>query len=114
MWMAALITLAMGPAVAFAQPAANPDDVSKGHYLAVMVCSICHVAAPDQERMPMLKPPAPPFAEIAQRADTNAASLTKFISTTHRGLDSPAGMPNPRLADYQVEEVVAYILSLRK
>jgi len=111
---AVLVMLGMGHATAFAQTAQNSDEVAKGHYLAVMVCSICHVAAPDQEHPPMMKPPAPPFAEIAQRPDVTEASLTKFIATTHRGLDHPAGMPNPDLADYQIKEVVAYILSLRK
>lgn len=111
---ALLVMLWMGHSAAFAQAAANTDDVSKGHYLAVMICSICHVAAPDQSHPPMLSPPASPFAEIAQRPDINEASLTKFITTTHRGLDHPTGMPNPDLADYQVKEVVAYILSLRK
>ena len=114
MLSAVLVTLWLGHSAAFAQGATNSADVSKGHHLAVMVCSICHVGAPDQERPPVLRPPAPPFAEIAQRPGTTEASLTKFISTTHRGLDNPAGMPSPDLADYQVNEVVAYILSLRK
>lgn len=109
-----LITLWMAHCSAFAQAGTSSDEVGKGHYLAVAICSICHVAAPDQAHLPMLKPPAPPFASIAQRPDTSEQSLTKFITTTHRGLDSPAGMPNPDLADYQVKEVVAYILSLRK
>ena len=33
--------------------------------------------------------------------------------TTHRGLDNPAGMPNPELMDYQIKEIVAYMASLR-
>jgi hypothetical protein len=72
------------------------------------------VAASDQRFMPVLQPPAPSFDSIAQRNDTNADSLRTFITTTHRGLDHPKGMPNPYLADYQITQVVAYILSLRK
>lgn len=109
-----LIFLSMGISAALAQQGSQGDEVSQGHYVAAEICSICHLAAPDQAQLPLLKPPAPPFAAIAQRPDINAQSLTKFITTTHRGLDHPAGMPNPDLADFQVKQVVAYILSLRK
>ena len=36
------------------------------------------------------------------------------MTTTHRGLDNPNGMPNAELLDYQVRQVTAYLLSLRK
>ena len=103
--------LAAGPA--FAQ-GATADDIRKGHDLAALVCGNCHVAAADQRFTPVLNPPAPSFESIAQRPGTTAESLEKFMVTTHRGLDNPAGMPNPYLMDYQVKEVVAYMLSLRK
>jgi mono/diheme cytochrome c family protein len=90
------------------------DEVSKGHHLALMVCSICHVAAADQENTPMLHPPGPSFESIAQRKDVDAVSLENFLNTTHRNLASQKGMPNPQLMEFQVKEVVAYLLSLRK
>jgi cytochrome c1 len=93
---------------------ATAGDIRKGHDLASTVCAICHVGAPDQAHKPLMNPPAPSFESIAQRKDINADSLRKFITTTHRGLDSPVGMPNPDLMDFQVKDVVAYILSLRK
>ena len=96
---------------AYAQTGAE-DGIQKGHQLAATICAICHVGAADQPYRPIMKPPAPSFASIAQRMD--AESLTKFIATTHRGLDTPKGMPNPELMDYQVKQVVAYILSLHK
>ena len=95
---------------AFAQPDAK-DEVQKGHQLAATICAVCHVAAADQPYPPIMQPPAPSFTSIAQRMD--AESLTKFVATTHRGLDTPKGMPNPQLMDYQIKQVVAYILSLR-
>jgi len=99
---------------AWAQAGDASDEVRKGHHLAALVCAICHVAAADQPYEPVLRPPAPSFASIAQRMDLDAAKLQKFIATTHRGLDEPNGMPNPELLDSQVKEVVAYLLSLRK
>jgi len=41
-------------------------------------------------------------------------SLTRFLTTTHRGLDNPQGMPNPDFMDYQIKQIVAYFLSLYK
>jgi len=90
------------------------EDIQNGHRLAVTICATCHLAAPDQASLPKLKPPAPSFASIAQRKDTTADSLRHFLTTTHRGLDAPKGMPDLDLMDYQLKELTAYILSLRK
>jgi hypothetical protein len=109
-----LVALWIGVCSASGQETTSADDLRKGHQLAIMVCAFCHVAAPDQARMPILNPPAPSFESIAQRTDISAEWLEKFISTTHRGLDNPSGMPNPSLLDYQVKEVTVYLLSLRK
>jgi mono/diheme cytochrome c family protein len=90
----------------------NAEDVQKGHTLAIRVCAVCHVAAPDQPSEPMLSPPAPSFASIVRQKTFDAESLTRFLTTTHRGLDNPKGMPNPELADFQIKDIVAYFLSL--
>jgi mono/diheme cytochrome c family protein len=114
-WMRAASALSLIFWVSLLSASAQPNaggEVQKGHQLAATICAICHVAAADQPYPPIMKPPAPSFASIAQRMD--AESLTKFITTTHRGLDTPKGMPNPELMDYQVKQVVVYILSLRK
>jgi mono/diheme cytochrome c family protein len=90
------------------------DEVARGHHLATLICSACHVAAPDQNFEPILRPPAPPFVSIAQRSNVTADFLRTFLATTHRDISSPNGMPNPQLLDYQIKEISAYILSLRK
>lgn len=112
----AMAAAALGAAVATAaaQDSQTADEISQGHHLAVEVCAICHVAATDQRGQPILHPPAPPFASIMQRKDVSAEWLTNFLKTTHRGLDAPSGMPNPDLADFQIKQVVAYMMSLRK
>jgi mono/diheme cytochrome c family protein len=96
------------------QEANTADDVRTGHFLAITLCSGCHVAGADQPKEPIIQPRAPSFESIAQRKDVNAASLQLFMNTTHRGLDNPKGMPNPSMPDYDVKLVVSYILSLRK
>jgi mono/diheme cytochrome c family protein len=92
----------------------NTDDVQKGHLLASTICAVCHVAAPDQPHQPIMTPPAPSFASIVRQKTFDAESLTRFMKTTHRGLDNPLGMPKPELMDYQIKEIVAYFISLYK
>jgi mono/diheme cytochrome c family protein len=89
------------------------DNIQNGRFLAVMMCSSCHVVGPDQLVEPILRPPAPPFDSIAQRRNANAEAIRTFLATTHRNIGNPAGMPNPALLDSQSSQVVAYILSLR-
>ena len=111
LWGLAVLALAVCSAGGQERPT---DEVQKGHQLAIILCANCHVAAPDQPSMPVLNPATPSFQALAQRRDLTSAGLEKFITTTHRGLDNPNGMPNPSLADYQVKQVIAYLLSLRK
>lgn len=99
---------------AWGQEGNSAAEIRAGHQLAAMLCGTCHVATPDQPFMPILNPPAPSFESIVQRKDLNADWLKNFLTTTHRGLDMPNGMPNPYLADYQVKQVIAYLMSLRK
>jgi len=99
---------------AWTQEKTDATEVSAGHRLAILVCANCHLAAQDQPNEPILRPPAEPFASIARKNSVNADWLQSYLKTTHRGLDNPKGMPNPDLLDFQVRQVSAYILTLRK
>jgi len=109
-----LVALAVAAGSAHAQDVGLANDVQQGHRLAVAVCSLCHDAAPDQEIEPILRPPAPSFRSIAQRDNVNADSLRLFLTRTHKDIGTATGMPNPQLMDFQIREVIAYLLSLRK
>jgi mono/diheme cytochrome c family protein len=109
-WLVALC-LVSGPAWGQDRVA---DDIRQGRDLAIKVCAYCHIAARDQPFKPILQPPASSLESIAQRKTTTADSLRVFITTTHRGLDKPKGMPSLELLEDQVRQVAAYILSLRK
>lgn len=87
------------------------DKVAAGHNFALAVCAACHQVAKDQSSKPLLNPPAPSFTMIAQRTNLTEAVLRQFLSSTHGNAGST--MPNPQLVDYQVDELIAYILSLR-
>jgi len=109
-----LIVLFVTACAVWGEEGANSDEVRAGHKLAVLVCGSCHVAAADQPNEPILRTPAASFESIAQRKDVSADWIESFLKTTHRGLDNPNGMPNPQLLDFQIKQVTAYLLSLRK
>jgi mono/diheme cytochrome c family protein len=111
--LAALSILAIADP-AWAQMVNSADTARKGHDLATIACSHCHQVAVDQRATSVLASPAPSFDSIAQRSDINADRLEHFITSTRRNLDHPTDMPNPYLLEYQVQQVVTYILSLRK
>jgi mono/diheme cytochrome c family protein len=106
------ISATAGPALA--QMVNSADTARKGHQLATVACANCHRVAVDQHAAPLVVPPAPSFEAIAQWPGINSDVLEHFITTTRRSADHPTGMPNPYLLEYQVREVVTYILSLRK
>jgi mono/diheme cytochrome c family protein len=109
------LTLAVACGVAASAQAqeAKTNLVAAGHDLAVQVCAACHVVENDQKSPPIMKPPAPSFSAIAQRNDQSESSLRKFLSTLHRSIARNSKMPNWLLADFQIDEIVAYILSLK-
>jgi mono/diheme cytochrome c family protein len=109
-----LVAFGLVASTVWAQEASVTDDVQQGHQLAVLVCSNCHIAAHDQPFVPILRPSAPSFESVAQRNNTSADSLRTFLTTTHRDIKNPEGMSNPQLLDFQIKQVAAYILSLRK
>ena len=109
-----LVALGVVAGAAWAQESNVTDDVQQGHRLAVMICSNCHAAANDQPFQPILRQPAPPFESLAQRSTITADSVRTFLTATHRDISNPEGMPNPQLLDFQINQVTAYLLSLRK
>ena len=88
-------------------------DTRLGRDIALKLCATCHVVAEDQESAPLLKPPAPSFAEIAARPATNEASLREFLGKPHSEARRTSKMPLFTLGEFQIAPLVAYIESLR-
>jgi len=108
----AFLALVAAPAARAQQPS-HEEDVAAGHKLALTVCSACHVVAPDQSTEPILRPPAPSFASIANRPGETEEAIRTFINGTHGTLANSKNMPNPSLMDFQVRQAAAYLMSLR-
>lgn len=82
-----------------------PDSVSAGHRLAKVWCKDCHAIEPTSSGT-VGDPPA--FTAIAQLPSTTALSLKVFFQTSHRN------MPNLIITPEQADDLVNYILSLKR
>jgi cytochrome c553 len=89
------------------------DQVAEGRALAHSVCGACHVVSENANDVPALRFPAPGFPSLVRRASLTDESLRQFLSSNHRNLGQDQAMPNPRLAEYQIEEIIAYFATLR-
>lgn len=92
----------------------NSDLVKRGRDFSELACSFCHVVSTEDGRRPTLRQPAPSFAAIAARPSTTEENLRTSLTTKHVDMGPAERMPNPRLVDCQIDEVVAYILSLQR
>ena len=82
-------------------------DPASGRAFALEVCSSCHVVADDQSSPPRGRS-APSFAAIANTRAMTSNALHAFLAMPH------PTMPNLILTPEQTDDVVAYILSLRR
>lgn len=85
--------------------AGDTTDVSAGRELALNWCAECHLVAGNQDRVP--SDGVPTFFSIADHPSTTELGLRVFLTSPH------ANMPNVMLSREQLDEIVAYILSLR-
>jgi mono/diheme cytochrome c family protein len=112
---AVILILALSVAFASVAQAQTPvvDQIAAGRQFASRVCGACHVVTQQGGETPVLAPPAPSFAALVQRPSLSEATLREFLGSNHRGVGPHGAMPNPRLADYQIDEIVAFMMSLK-
>jgi mono/diheme cytochrome c family protein len=90
-------------AVALASSAfAQSDEVASGRRLAESWCSSCHQIGPEASTGP-----APSFPQLARLPSTTELSIKVFLQSNHEN------MPNLMLTRAQMDDLAAYILSLK-
>ena len=90
-------------AVAHAQA---PGDPQKGSALAQRFCAECHAVGKRDVSSPNSE--APSFTAVASTPGMTAMALNVFFQTPHRT------MPNLILESDQKNDIIAYIMSLKK
>ncbi len=98
--LAALITVTTGLV-----QAQNVPERLKGAAFAQQICAECHAVHAGQPRSPNGQ--APTFETVAKTPGMTAIALTAILRTSHRN------MPNIVLADDDLRNVIAYILTLK-
>ena len=105
----ALILIGATACAALAEDQARPGSARAGREFVGYNCDACHVVAANQDFRPLIGGYAPSFSEIANRPDTTPEALRAFLGRSH----AYSNMPYPDLAQADLANVVAYIMSLR-
>ena len=94
--------------VSIASPAISQEapNVASGRKLASAWCSECHLVAAGQSKAG--NDAIPTFSTIANKPGTTAMALKAYLATPH-----PV-MPNVVATRQQVDDIVAYILTLQR
>jgi len=86
--------------------AQDVGDVAAGRDLCETWCSSCHVVSRAPQRG--TSNGTPTFTAIARMRSTTPLSLGVFLQTPH------SGMPDLHLSRDEIDNITAYILSLRR
>ena len=97
------LALSMTPLAALAQP--FEDNETHGREIATAQCSSCHRILP-MTLSDKVDPPS--FQSIADLSSTTGLALKVFLRSNHKK------MPNIILSEADTDDVIAYILSLKK
>jgi mono/diheme cytochrome c family protein len=81
-----------------------PGNITSGKQIAATWCAACHRIDPNV----VVIDSAPDFYSIANLPSTTALSLKVFLETSHDQ------MPNFRLTQSETDNVIAYILNMKK
>ena len=97
------LAMAAAPHFAAAQPT---GDAKAGLAVANGICAECHAVHRDEAASPHGR--APTFEAVANTRGMTELALRVWFQTPH------PSMPNLRLEEKQADDVIAYILSLKK
>jgi mono/diheme cytochrome c family protein len=83
-----------------------PGDAQRGSALAQRFCAECHATGKRDDGSPNSE--APSFTTVASTPGMTRTALNVFFQTSHRA------MPNLILETDQKNDIIAYIMSLKK
>ena len=86
-----------------AQPSES-GSITSGHQIAITICGNCHEVSTYSRKTAI----GPKLEDIANLPSTTAQSLREFLGSRHKR------MPNFIISRADTEDVVAYILTLKR
>jgi hypothetical protein len=89
------------------------DQIAQGRALAHGTCGLCHVVSDSSRETPAFHFPAPSFSEIASRPSFSANDLRQLLTSNHRRVGPNEAMLKPKLAEYQIDAIVAFFETLQ-
>lgn len=89
------------------------DQIAQGRALAQGTCGLCHVVSDSPSETPAFRFPAPSFNEIASRPSFSATDLRQLLTSNHRRVGPNQAMLNPKLAEFQIDAIVAFFQTLQ-
>jgi mono/diheme cytochrome c family protein len=98
--------LALAPALLFEAGAQEVGNPLRGRAYAAQLCAECHLTEPGPGPSPAKT--APPFTAVAKTKGMTAMALSVWLQTSH------PTMPNIMLKPETADDIIAYILSLRR
>jgi mono/diheme cytochrome c family protein len=101
-WLTPLVVIGL----ATAAQAQETGDPAAGAAYAKKVCTPCHAVLANEQLSPLLQ--APTFQAAADTPGMTATALTVWLQSSH------PTMPNIVLAPNDRDNVIAYILSLKR
>ncbi len=101
-WAGLFAMLMVLSSAAAAQELGDPKE---GHAYAARVCAECHAVEPNEQGSPVVE--ATSFKKVANTPGMTATALTVWMHTSH------PNMPNLVLPQVDLDNVIAYILSLK-
>jgi len=81
------------------------SEARAGRELAAKLCSPCHLVSPAV---------GPSFAEIAKGSKAEPEALRDFLNSTQSTVGHPSTMPRLDLTEHEIEQISAYLQTLRK
>jgi mono/diheme cytochrome c family protein len=103
--LAVLATIAMLATMVPLSAQGRRGDAESGRLFAQALCTECHSVERETAGIGQF---APDFTAIARRRSTGARSLNAFLGSAHNL------MPDFELSRSEADDIVAYILSLRR
>jgi mono/diheme cytochrome c family protein len=101
-WTVLMLSCAFGGA----SPQARAADTASGREVARKLCVNCHIVEPDGAAG-TVNPAIPSFMAIADKEGQSESNLHGFILNPH------PPMPEIQLTTHELENIAAYILSLK-